>query len=64
MRLSAAEKREVIRLVEGADLSVRRTLRELGVSRSTFCAWYERYREHRVAMGAMHRSRDCRLAPY
>lgn len=46
MRLSAAEKREVIRLVEGSDLSVRRTLRELGVSRSTFYAWYERYREH------------------
>ena len=46
MRLGAAEKREVIRLVEGSDLSVRRTLRELGVSRSTFYAWYERYREH------------------
>ena len=46
MRLTAAEKREVIRLVEGSDLSVRRTLRELGVGRSTFYAWYERYREH------------------
>ena len=46
MRLKAAEKREVIRLVEGSDLSVLRTLRELGVSRSTFYAWYERYREH------------------
>ena len=45
MRLKAAEKREVIRLVEGSDLSVRRTLRELGVSRSTFYAWYGRYRE-------------------
>ena len=31
MRLTAAEKHEIIRLVEGADLSVRRTLRELGV---------------------------------
>ena len=46
MRLKAAEKREVIRLVEGSDLSVRRTLRELNVGRSTFYAWYERYREH------------------
>ena len=30
MRLTAAEKAEVIRLVEGSDLSVRRTLTELG----------------------------------
>ena len=36
----------MIRLVEGSDLSVRRTRRELGVSRSTFYAWYERYRKH------------------
>ena len=39
MRLTAAEKAEVIRLVEGSDLSVRRTLAELGVHRSTFYAW-------------------------
>jgi putative transposase len=45
VRLTAAEKREVIRLVEGSDLSVGRTLRELGVGRSTFYAWYQRYRE-------------------
>ena len=43
MRLTAAEKHEIIRLVEGSDLSVRRTLRELGVHRSTFYAWYRRY---------------------
>ena len=36
----------MIRLVEGSDLSVRRTRRELNVSRSTFYAWYERYREN------------------
>jgi putative transposase len=36
---------EVIRLVEGSDLSVRRTLEELGMSRSTFYAWYRRYAE-------------------
>ena len=45
MRRTAAEKREVIRLVEGADLSARRTLRELGVYRSTFYAWYRWYQE-------------------
>ena len=44
MRLTVAEKREVIRLVEGSDLSVRQTLQELGVNRATFYAWYRRYR--------------------
>jgi putative transposase len=46
MRRSAAEKMELIRLVEGSDLPVRQTLRELGVPRSTFYDWYQRYREH------------------
>ena len=36
MRRTAAEKYEVIRLVEGSDLPVRQTLRELQVNRSTF----------------------------
>ena len=34
MRLTVAEKREVIRLVEGADRSVRQTLQELRVNRA------------------------------
>ncbi len=45
MRLQAPEKLEVIRLVEGSELSARRTLKELGVSRSTFYSWYRRYAE-------------------
>ena len=45
MRHTAAEKYEIIRLVEGSDLPVRRTLRELQVNRSTFYAWYRRYAE-------------------
>ena len=45
MRLSQAEKMEIIRIVEGSKLSVRRTLRELGVGRSTFYRWYQRYLE-------------------
>lgn len=45
MRLTAAEKREAIRLVEESDLSVRRTLRELQVPRATFYRWYRRYEE-------------------
>ena len=43
MRRSASEKREIIRLVEESDLPVRTTLRQLGVSRSTFYGWYQRY---------------------
>ncbi len=39
MRLQASEKLEVIRLVEGSELSARRTLKELGVPRSTFYSW-------------------------
>jgi transposase InsO family protein len=45
MRYSAAEKLEIIRLVEGSSLSVRRTLQEIGVSKSTFYLWYDRYRQ-------------------
>jgi transposase-like protein len=41
--MTAAEKREAIRLVEESDPSVRRTLRELQVPRTTFYRWYRRY---------------------
>jgi putative transposase len=43
MRYGSAEKLEIIRLVEQSSLSVRRTLAQLGIPRSTFYAWYERY---------------------
>jgi len=36
---------EIIRLVEGTDLPARATLRQLGVARSTFYGWYQRYLE-------------------
>jgi putative transposase len=45
VRVSAAEKLELIRLVEGSQLSVRQTLREIGLPRSTFYSWYQRYLE-------------------
>jgi len=45
VRRSAAEKMEIIRLVEGTDLPVQATLRQLGVPRSTFYGWYQRYLE-------------------
>jgi transposase-like protein len=44
MRYRAAEKLEIIRLVEQSSLSVRRTLEQLGISRATFYRWYQRYR--------------------
>ena len=34
--MTAAEKREAIRLVEESDLSARQTLRELQIARATF----------------------------
>jgi transposase len=45
MRRSASEKGEIIRLVEGSELGVRRTLRELGIPHSTFYEWYKRYKD-------------------
>lgn len=44
-RSSAAEKLEIIRLVEGSSLSVKQTLAELDIPRSTFYRWYDRYLE-------------------
>jgi transposase InsO family protein len=43
MRLTAAEKEEIIRLVDGSDLGVNKTLRELGINKSTFYKWYQAY---------------------
>ena len=43
MRYPAAEKLEIIRLVEQAPLPVRHTLAKLGIPRATFYRWYERY---------------------
>jgi transposase-like protein len=44
MRYRAAEKLEIIRLLEQSSLPVRRTL-ALGISHATFYRWYQRYRE-------------------
>ena len=37
---SASEKLAIIRLVEDSELSIRRTLVEINVSRSSFYRWY------------------------
>ncbi len=45
MRYTQSEKLEIIRLVEESDLPAKRTLTQLGVSKSTFYEWYRRYRD-------------------
>jgi transposase InsO family protein/transposase-like protein len=45
MRLGQAQKLEIIRLVENSKLSVKSTLEELGINRSTFYGWYQKYLE-------------------
>ena len=45
MRYPAAEKLEIIRLVEGSHLPVRRTLERLGIPRATFYRWYDLYQD-------------------
>jgi len=44
MRYPAAEKLEIIRLVEQSALPVRRTLEKIGIPRATFYRWYNLYR--------------------
>jgi len=46
MRRTASEKLEIIRIVEGSELGVKRTLEELGINRSTFYEWYRNYLDH------------------
>lgn len=46
MRYPAAEKLEIIRLVEQSHLPVRRTLAKIGIPSTTFYRWYDRFVEH------------------
>ena len=46
MRYPASEKLEIIRLVEGSHLSARLTLAKLGIPRTTFYRWYDRYLQY------------------
>jgi len=45
MRFSQEEKYEIIQLVEGSELGINRTLRELGIPKRTFYNWYGKYLE-------------------
>lgn len=49
MRYPASEKLEIIRLVEGSHLSARLTLAKLGIPRTTFYRWYDRYLQRGAA---------------
>ena len=44
MRYPASEKLEIIRLVEQSHLPAKRTLEMLGIPKTTFYRWYDRYR--------------------
>ena len=43
MRYPASEKLEIIRWVEQSHLPVKRTLYKLGIPRTTFYRWYDKY---------------------
>ena len=43
-----SEKLEINRIVEDSELSIRQTLKELGIHRSIFYNWYYRYLEDGV----------------
>ena len=49
MRYSAAEKYEIIDLVEKSTLSARRTLAQLDIPKSTFYGWYDRFVQGGIA---------------
>ena len=45
MKYTQSEKMEIVRMVEGSDLGVKKTLDEMDVPRSSFYSWYRRYLE-------------------
>lgn len=45
MRFTQEEKYEIIKLVEESALGVNRTLKEIGIHKSTFYNWYEKYKK-------------------
>lgn len=43
MRVTQTEKMEIIKMVDASEASANRTLKELGISKSTFYQWYGKY---------------------
>ena len=58
MRYSASDKTEIIRLVEQSHLPARQTLEKLGIPRSSFYRWYDRYQRDGNAPNLDHLKRD------
>lgn len=48
MRFTVSEKQEIIHLVTRSEIGVNRTLREIGLGKSTFYNWYHAYSKHGV----------------
>lgn len=46
MRHTPEEKMEIIHLVEHSELSIKQTLKEMDIPRSTFYSWYWKYQEN------------------
>jgi transposase-like protein len=63
IRYTPEEKLEIVHLVEHSQLSVKQTLAELQVPRSTFYVWYQRYQEEGPA-GLFPRKLKRKLATY
>ena len=61
MRYPASEKLEIIRLVEPLTLPVQRTLNQLGIPKSTFYAWYDRYQSGGLDALEDHRPKPLRV---
>ncbi len=50
MRFTASEKQELIHIVERSEIGVNKTLREIGLNKSTFYNWYKAYFDYGFAM--------------
>jgi len=48
MRLTVSEKQEIIHMVTRSEIGVNRTLREIGIHKSTFYNWYHAYSKNGV----------------
>ena len=61
MRYPASEKLEIIRTVETSALPVRKTLDKIGIPKSTFYGWYDRYASGGLDALEDHRPRPRRV---
>lgn len=57
MKYSASSKYEIIREVEQSALGISRTLKQIGIARSTFYNWYDRYLSG--GLDALHDKKPC-----